>query len=51
MTEKAGKAESVTEYDHDYASLCERMDQIKITTEKMLVQVETLMQPNPSESV
>ena len=39
----------VTEFDQDYESLCQQMDQIKVTTEKMLVQVETLIQPNPSE--
>ena len=50
MTEKAGKAEAVTEFDKEFEQLCEQMDQIKLLTEKMLVQLETLMQPNPSES-
>ena len=49
MTEKAGKAEGVTEFDREYESLCEKLDHIKTTTEKMLVQIETIMQPNPSE--
>ena len=49
MTEKAGKAEGVTEFDKEYETLCERLDHIKMTTEKMLVQVEAIMQPNPSE--
>lgn len=50
MTERAGKAESVTEFDSEFESLCEQMDQIKLVTEKMLAQLEILMQPNPSES-
>ena len=50
MTERAGKAESVTEFDKEFESLCGQMDQIKLVTEKMLVQLEILMQPNPSES-
>ncbi len=49
MTEKAGKAEVVTEFDEDFGSLCVKLDQIKVTTEKMLIQMETLMQPNPSK--
>lgn len=40
----------MTEFDRDYEDLCTKMDQIKIVTEKMIAQVETLIQPNPSES-
>lgn len=50
MTEKAGKAELVTEYDEEYESLCNQMDQIKLMTERMLAQVVTMMQPNPSKA-
>lgn len=49
MTEKAGKAEAVTEFDKEFETLCDQMDQIKLVTERMLAQMETLMQPNPSE--
>lgn len=50
MTEKAGKAEGVTGFDEEFESLCSKMDQIKLVTERMLAQVEILIQPNPSES-
>ena len=49
MTEKAGKAEAVTEFDKEFETLCDQMEQIKAVTERMLVQMEVLMQPNPSE--
>lgn len=48
VTEKAGKAEAVTEYDEEFELLCNQMDQIKIMTERMLTQVVTMMQPNPN---
>lgn len=51
MTEKAGKAEGVTEYDSEFESLCHQFDQIKLTTEHMLTHVESIVQPNPSMSV
>ena len=49
MTEKAGKAEAVTEYDEDFERLCTQIDQIKATTERMLSQMVVMIQPNPSE--
>ena len=49
MTEKAGKADVVTEYDSEIEEFCGKMDQIKLTTERMLYHIETLVQPNPSE--
>lgn len=51
MSEKAGKADLVTEYDEEFESLCVQMDQIKLMTEKMLTHVITMMQPNPSMCV
>lgn len=51
MTEKAGKAEEVTAFDEDFDVLCNKVDQIKLVTERMLAQVESLIQPNPSECV
>lgn len=48
MTEKAGKAEGVTEYDSEFEDLCRQLDQIKVATEHMLTHVETIVQPNPS---
>ena len=48
MTEKAGKAEGVTELDQEVETLSNQMDGIKLMTEKMLTQILTLMQPNPS---
>ena len=50
VTEKAGKAGAVTEYDSDYESLCTQLDLIKTATEKMVGFVETIIEPNPSES-
>ena len=49
MTEKAGKAEIVTEYDSEYETLCTQLDIIKTATEKMLTYVEAIVEPNPSE--
>ena len=49
VTEKAGKADELTEYDSDFESLFSKMTQIKTVTERMLVQVEMLVQPNPSK--
>ena len=49
MTEKAGKADEVTSYDDGFETLCYKVDQIKVVTERMLAQVESLVQPNPSE--
>ena len=51
MTEKAGKAEAVTEYDSEFESLCQQLDQIKVATEHMLTHVESIVQPNPSTYV
>jgi hypothetical protein len=48
MTEKAGKAEGVTEFDSEFEDLCRQLDQIKIATEHMLTHVESIVQPNPS---
>lgn len=48
MTEKAGKADEVTEYDEDFETLSKQMDQIKLMTERVLVHMESLLQPNPS---
>lgn len=48
MTEKAGKAEGVTEYDSEFEGLCRQLDQIKVATEHMLTHVESIVQPNPS---
>ncbi len=48
MTEKAGKADEVTTFDDDFEVLCFKVDQIKVVTERMLAQVESLVQPNPS---
>ena len=48
VTEKTGKAEGVTEYDSEFESLCQQLDQIKLTTEHMLTHVESIVQPNPS---
>jgi len=49
MTEKAGKADEVTSFDEDFEGLCFKVDQIKLVTERMLSQVEAMVQPNPSE--
>jgi len=49
VTEKTGKAESVTEFGKEFELLCNQMEQIKGVAEKMLTQVEMLVQPNPSE--
>lgn len=48
MTEKAGKAEGVTEYDSEFEDLCQQLDHIKLATEHMLTYVENIVQPNPS---
>lgn len=48
MTEKAGKAEGVTEYDSEFEELCHQLDRIKMATEHMLTHVEGIVQPNPS---
>ena len=49
VTERAGKADSVTEYDSEYETLCTQLDQIKVATEHTLTQVETVVEPNPSQ--
>ena len=49
VTEKAGKAEAVTEYDSEFEGLCQQLDQIKLATEHMLTHVESIVQPNPSK--
>ena len=50
MTEKAGKAESLTTFDEEFESLCVQVDQIKVMTERMLSQMVVMIQPNPSKS-
>jgi len=40
----------VTEYDTEYENLCKQLDIIKAATEKMVTYIETIIEPNPSES-
>lgn len=49
VTEKAGKADMVTEYGVEYETLCTQLDYIKASTEKMLLYVEAIAEPNPSK--
>ena len=45
--EKLGKADSVTTYDDEFEHLIQQVQQIKTTTEKILTQVYSMVQPNP----
>ena len=44
-----GKAESVTTYDEEFEELYCKVTQIKNNTEKILAQVDSMVQPNPGE--
>ena len=44
-----GKAESVTMYDEEFEELFRNVTQIKNNTEKILAQVDSMVQPNPGE--
>lgn len=45
--EKLGRADSITSYGSDFDSLSVQIDQIKLTTERVVVNVESMIQPNP----
>ena len=47
--EKLGKADSVTEFDSEFESLSLQLENIKMATQKILIQVQALVQPNPGE--
>lgn len=44
-----GKAESVTVYDDEFEDLYRKMSQIKLNTEKILTQLDNMIQPNPGK--
>jgi len=44
-----GKADSVTEFDSEFESLSLQLENIKMATQKILAQVQSLVQPNPGE--
>lgn len=47
--EKLGKADSVTEIDTELEDLSRQLENIRLSAEKILVQVQSLVVPNPSE--
>ena len=47
--EKLGKADSVTELDTELEDLSRQLENIRLSAEKILVQVQSLVVPNPSE--
>lgn len=47
--EKLGKADSVTELDTELEDLSRQLENIRLSTEKILVQVQSLVVPNPGE--
>lgn len=42
-----GKAEGVTTFDTEYETLSQQLEAIKISTEKIVVHVQSLIQPHP----
>ena len=49
--EKIGKAESVTAYDEEFEDLYRKVTSIRANTEKILAQVDNMVQPNPGIGV
>jgi endophilin-B len=43
-----GKADAITTYDDEFETLCNKVDQIKLTTERILATLDTMAQPNPN---
>jgi len=46
-----GKADSVTEFDSEFESLSLQLENIKMATQKILAQVQSLVQPNPGHRI
>ena len=45
--EKLGRADSVTSYGEDYDDLSQQIDHIKLTTERIVTNVQAMVEPNP----
>ena len=45
--EKIGKGEGVTAFDSEFETLSQQLEVIRTSTERIIILVQTLVQPNP----
>lgn len=48
--EKIGKADNLTSYDTEFETLSQQLESIRISTEKIISHVQSLVQPHPGQS-
>ena len=47
--EKIGKADNLTTYDTEFETLSQQLESIRISTEKIISHVQSLVQPHPGQ--